>query len=152
MRSKFGQLSDGTVFDSSTGEIYDRSEYVAMIVPRKQKIKENWFMGFQEAFEALAKDRELRGEPRAVLDFLISRLDFENYILIQQVEVAKELEMDETQVSRSIKKLVDKDVILRGPKVGRTPSYKLNAYYGWKGTVKNFKEEKLRLKMVDKET
>jgi hypothetical protein len=151
MRSKFSQLEDGTVFDASTGEIYDRSQYVAMIVPRKQKIKENWFMGFQDAFEALAIDKELRGEPRAVLDFLISRLDFENYILVQQVEIARKLEIDESNVSRAIKKLVDKQVILRGPKAGKTPSYKLNAYYGWKGTVKNFKEEKLRLRMVDKE-
>lgn len=38
---------------------------------------ERWFIAGQEAFEALAKDRELWGQPTAVLHFLLGKLDFE---------------------------------------------------------------------------
>ena len=39
--------------------------------------------GIQDAFEELAKDREITNEPRRVLDYMFSKLDFENFILIK---------------------------------------------------------------------
>jgi len=38
---------------------------------------------------------------------LLSTLDFENYILIQQSEIAEELEMKRSNVSRAIKQLLN---------------------------------------------
>ena len=136
------QLPNGDMINPVTGEIFKSrgQDGTFVYVPRRPKLK-GWFMAFQEAFTELAKDRELWGQPTAVLHFLMGKLDFENHILIQQVEIASALNLPKTRVSEAIKKLVDKGVILKGPKVGRTTSYKLNINYGWKGKVVDFQKE-----------
>lgn len=140
---KVRQLDDGSLMDLATGEILggqaNRGTFV--FIPSKPKIKESWFMFFQSACEKLSKDKTLSGETFRVLMKLLSDLDFENYILIPQSEVAKELDMQRSHVNRAIKQLLDKGIIVRGAKLGRTYSYKLNSAYGWKGKVVNFYKE-----------
>lgn len=106
-------------------------------------------MAFQDAFEELAKDKEITSEPRRVLDYLFSKLDFENYIQQSQQDITKALGMHKSQVSEAIKLLVRKQIILEGPKVGRSKCYRLNPNYGWKGKVKNLKEyQKEQFRMI----
>jgi hypothetical protein len=146
------RLPDGNFIDLETGEILSEEKYVFLAVPVRQKIKEDWFMAFQDAFESLAKDKELWGQTTAILHYFMSRLSFENYIAVEQTAIAKDLGIEKTRVSESIKKLVNKGIIEKGPKIGKTWSYKLNPYYGWKGRVKNLKEERTRrLKVVPNE-
>jgi DNA-binding MarR family transcriptional regulator len=107
-------------------------------------------MAFQDAFESLARDKELWGQPTAVLHFLMSRLSFDNYIALEQKEISDKLSVDKSDVSRAIKKLVDKGILEKGPRIGKSFSYKLNPLYGWKGRVKNLNEErKKRLSVID---
>lgn len=47
-----------------------------------------------------------------------------------------------------MKILISKQIILEGPKVGRSRCYRLNPNYGWKGKVKNLEEMRKREKMV----
>lgn len=134
---RFKQLDDGSILDLTTGEILggqeNRGSFV--FIPNRPKLKENWFMFFQNACEKLALDKSLSGESFRVLMYLLSNLDFENYIIIQQVEIAEKLDMKRANVSRAIKQLTDKEILIKGPKLGRTYSYKLNSTYGWKGKV-----------------
>lgn len=94
-------------------------------------------MGFQDAFIALAKDREITMDSRRVLDYLMGNLGFENYIAIPQRQIAEALNMQKANVSRAIKLLVNKQILIEGPKLGRTHTYRLSNTYGWKGSVKN---------------
>lgn len=127
-------------FDKETGEVLQ--DGVAVYVGAKIKWRENWFMGIQEAFIALAKDKEITGRPRRVLDYLFGKLGFENYICITQQEVSEELGIAKTHISASIKILMDKGIILKGPKLGRTTAYRLNSEYGWRGKVKNLSKDR----------
>ena len=92
----------------------------------------------QDALKILAKT--LTGEQFKVLMMLLADLDYENYIQIAQADIADALGMQKTNVSRSVKALIDLSVILQGPKVGRSYSYRLNPQFGWKGTVSNHKK------------
>jgi DNA-binding MarR family transcriptional regulator len=94
-------------------------------------------MGFQEAFIALAKDKDLTGESYRILNYLLGHLTFENHIALPQIAIAKDLDMHKQHVSRAISLLVRKKVIVEGPKLGRTKTYRLNSHYGWRGQVKN---------------
>ena len=94
---------------------------------------------------ALAKDRELWGLTRAVLDYLCGRLDFENFIHVPQQEIADYLGAHRPDVTASITKLVKKGILIKGPSVGRSSSYRLNPSYGWKGDNKKAKEYQLEL-------
>jgi len=122
-----------------TGEII---EGIPVYVAPKVHWKEGWFMGFQDAFIALAKDREITLETRRVFDYLLGNLGFENYIAIPQTQIAKELKMQKSHVSEAIKTLITKGIILEGPKLGRTKTYRLNSHYGWKGTIKNLEKDR----------
>jgi len=99
-------------------------------------------MAFQEVFLAMAKDREMTGEVVRVLHYFFGKLDFENYIHLAQSEIAEALGLQKTNVSRAVKILCGKGIILKGPKVGRSITYRLNSDYGWKGKIKNFESER----------
>lgn len=131
--------------DRDTGEVM---QGCMVYIPYRPKITERWFMAFQDAFEEIAKDPELTLEPKNILFYLYSKLDFENFIQQSQADIAKGLGIKKQQVSRSMKILISKQIILEGPKVGRSRCYRLNPNYGWKGKVKNLEEMRKREKMV----
>lgn len=97
-------------------------------------------MAFQDAFEEIAKDPEMTLEPKNVLLYLFSKLNFENFIQQSQKEVAESLGIHREQVSRSIKLLIRKRIIFEGPKQSRSKCYRLNPDYGWKGKVSHLDE------------
>ncbi len=129
-----GKITRFRTIDMETGELI---EGVPVYIATKVKLREGWFMGFQEAFVELAKDPDLQGENYRVLFYLFGNLGFENYIAIPQRQIADALGMKTTNVSRAIKVLVDKEILLEGPKLGRTHTYRLSNLFGWKGSVKN---------------
>lgn len=90
----------------------------------------------QEALKALATSG-LNGEGFRVLMALLARLDFENLLIINQAEIAREINIKRPNVNRAIKNLIAIDALLEGPKVGTNRSYRLNPYFGWKGSAKN---------------
>lgn len=138
--------ADGFI-ESEDGEVFSPGTYKIMVVrdkPRKMKEKD-WFMGYNAAFTKLAKDKEMRGEPRAILDYLMAVMDFENFIQVDQTYIAKELEINKANVSKAMKVLLDKKIIKKGPKAGRSNTYKLNSFYAWRGSV----EKKRTAQVVD---
>ena len=94
-----------------------------------------FYMSSQDALEAIAKDPEMTGQALRVFLYLCSRLDFENYIQIPQMEIVEELGIPKARVSKAIALLETKQILLRGPKVGRSSVFRLNPNFGWKGKV-----------------
>lgn len=68
--------------------------------------------------------------------YLCSRLDFENFIQVPQAEIVEVLKMDKANVSKAVKMLVEKGILIRGPKVGHSYAFRLNPNYGYKGNPK----------------
>ena len=120
--------------DKYTGEDYG----FPVVCGRKRNPYGNgWVMNSQDAAILLAKDKDIKGETHRVLWFIIGILDFQNWVQLSVTEIAKELQMQRSHISRAMKVLEEKEVILRGPKVGRSYAFMLNPDYGWKGKVKN---------------
>ena len=133
--------------DKYTGEEFG----FPVIVGRKRNpYGKGWVMNSQEALEIVAKDKDIKGETYRVLFFICARLDFENWVQISVTEIAKELGMHQPDVSKAMKVLENKQIILRGPKVGRSYAFMLNPEFGWKGKVTNL--EDYRRQEWDKET
>jgi DNA-binding MarR family transcriptional regulator len=127
--------------DTASGELLDGC---LVYVPRKTKFRTGWFMMFQDVLLELSKDREITGEVYRVLLYLLSKMDFENHIEATQGEAAAELGLQKTNVSRAVKTLCAKGILLKGDKAGRSTHYRFNSHYGWKGKVKNFETERRR--------
>jgi hypothetical protein len=139
-----GYIAEATVaekrlgqVDLNTGEVLEG--FVAYLAPRQHNgFEGRWLAMAQEAARILAQHRkELGEEGFAVLFSLLARLDFENLLLLNQAEVARELGMHRQHVQRAIKRLIDLGALLEGPRVGINRSYRLNPKFGWKGSAKN---------------
>jgi hypothetical protein len=64
---------------------------------------------------------------------LLGRLDFENFIQVPQVEIADELNLHKQAVSNCVSVLERKGILIRGPKLARSSSFRLNPNFGYKG-------------------
>lgn len=132
-----GQTPTVEGVDPRTGEVV---EGVFAFLPNKHKspFGRDWFAVAQDALNFLAQNRRFLGEEGfAVFCALASRLDFENYILINQAQVAREMGMDRGNVNKAIKRLESLGILSRGPKSGVSPTFMLNPKVGWKGRGKN---------------
>ena len=125
-------------FDYDTGEKLD-GVFVYFGV-KQNPYSKGWIMNSQEALEILAKDKDFSKDSLRILIFLTARLDFENWIQIAQKEIAETLEIKKQNVSKAIKLLEEKGIILREPKFGRAYAFRLNPDYGWKGKVRNLNQ------------
>ena len=121
--------------DQRTGEVLDG--VIVYCAVKRNPYSKGWVMNSQEALELLALDKDLTKESLRILMFLMARLDFENWIQITQNEIANTLDINKGNVSKAVSLLEAKDILLRGPKVGRSYAFRLNPNYGWKGKVKN---------------
>jgi predicted transcriptional regulator len=122
------------LIDVATGELVP-----AVTLVRRSWKGEGYFMGFQEMFIGLAADKELTLEPSKVFLYLLGKLDFDNYIYVPQTQIAHDLGMHRSHVSRAISLLASKGILLEGPKVNRSRTFRLNHTYGWKGKLSNLR-------------
>ena len=109
----------------------ESGEFDALIRLDKNR-KGGWFKVFQDSLNWLS-EQALTGEQLRVLLKLMSRLDYDNYIRVSQKELAAELGMKDTHISRAIRKLRELDVIVEAPRMGKYKLYRLNPRMGYKG-------------------
>lgn len=73
---------------------------------------------------------DLKRNDFRVLWMLMAQLDLENWIVINQAEIAGKLGMHRQNVNRSIKRLIDMEALLEGPHIGMSRSYRFNPEFG----------------------
>ncbi len=135
-------------YDNRTGELLE-GVFVYCGV-KYNPYGKGFIMNSQEALDLLAEDPDLTKDALRVLLKLCAKLDFENWIYITQTDICKELKINKSNVSKAIKLLISKSIILQGPKVGRSFGYRLNPDYGWKGKVKNLNEYRKEIEEREK--
>lgn len=135
--------------DLDTGEIIEEG-FVAYVAPKRQNwFGTRWFAMSQDMLGEIAQ-LGLSGNDYSVLMMMLSKLDYENLLVVNQAELAKQLNMARQHFSRSLKKLIDAGIILKGPRIGVSRSYRLNPTYGWKGSASNHKKAvKTHLKLIE---
>lgn len=85
----------------------------------------------RDMIRKLAMERDLDGVDLRVFLYLFARLDFKLYTLIEQREIADALGRRKEHISRSIRRLKAKEILIEAtPRIGRSPSYALNPRYG----------------------
>jgi hypothetical protein len=123
--------------DLDSGELLEGGVPVWVGAKVRSPYGRRWMAMNQDFLLEFAARKDVHGEVLKVFVYLNGRLDFDNLIQVSQVEIAQALEMDRQNVHRAMKKLEDLGVILRGPKAGRSSSWKLNPNAGWKGKVRD---------------
>lgn len=134
--------------DMSTGELLEGGQLALIFPKRRNGFVEGWVAVSQNPMLELAK-ADLGAEASKVLFLVLARLDFENWINLNQTACAVEIGMKQPNFARALRKLVDLGVLLVGPKVGRNATFRLNPNFGWKGSAKGHNEA-LRARMKAK--
>jgi hypothetical protein len=88
-----------------------------------------WTALNQDAVLSLVQDRDLTGETWRVLVGVIGLMDHQNHIRVRPCDVAEHLGIVTGNVSRQIKLLASKGVLLPG----KRRAWRLNPLYGFKG-------------------
>lgn len=116
-----------------TAIIGEDDQVKAFLVHKRQNhLGVNWVAFYQTALEWLAT-QNLPNQEYRVLMYLMSKLDFENYLRVTQMSVAEALNMKQAAVSRAIRGLLSRDILITGPKVGPAKTYRLNPRMAYKG-------------------
>jgi hypothetical protein len=133
------QMMVGQV-DLSTGELLEGAALAVVYPKRKNGFSSTgWVAVSQNPMLELAR-ADLGAEASRVLFFVLAKLDFENWINLNQTEAASDMGLKRPNFARGLKKLLDLGVVLPGPKVGRNATFRLNPSFGWKGSAKGHNE------------
>lgn len=124
--------------DLNTGEVLEEG-FIAYIAPKRQNAFGNWIAMAQEMFMNIA-NLGLNNTDHRVYMALLSQLDFENLLVVNQSQLAEALGIQRQNFSKSVQRLLKEGIILQGPKIGVSRSFRLNPTYGWKGTASNHKK------------
>ena len=127
---------DLATVDLNTGDIKD-GVFVYCAKKQHSSFSKGGFMVLSQERSDMLGDSDLDGTTFRVLHKLIGILDMDNLIAINQAELATRMKLQKQNLNRSIKKLLAEGIIIEGAKLGQHKSYRLNAYYGWKGSTEN---------------
>ena len=61
-----------------------------------------------------------------IRDYLIGSIGIGNYVFVNQREVARNLNLNKSTVNESIKRLLSLEILIAGPKSGRSNTYMVN--------------------------
>ena len=100
---------------------------------KNKKLGKDWFAMYQDPSLWLGQQK-MTGEQYSVLFVLFNKLDFDNYLRVSLKEIADALELQIANVSRAMKVLKEKKIIIEGPPAGKFKTYRLNPYIAHKGT------------------
>lgn len=102
------------------------------------KLEKGYYvLAYQRMLETIAKDDEIKPIILRVFIYLLAKMDYNNKIKLQQVEIAEALEMAKSSVSNAINTLLNKGILLRDK---NNRFYFLNQLFGWKGGVDKLNE------------
>jgi predicted transcriptional regulator len=80
--------------------------------------------------EAIALDSGLDGVDLRVFLYLSARVGFQEFVHVAQVELAATLGRRKEHISRSIRKLMERGLIVPSPKGSRASEWRFNPEYG----------------------
>ena len=130
------KISTRKYIDEESGEIRDEGVPILFAPKRKNAFYGGWLAMNQEAGKRIANS-DLGQFDFRVLLLIMSVLTFENYLYINQAQLARDLGAERQHVNRSLSKLIELGLLEKGPKAGNVTTYRLDPTFVWKGSAKN---------------
>lgn len=115
--------------DDNTGEVLAPEIRVKPRRAISQMYTQGWSVIPAKGVLELSLDRELTGQTWRVLAYMLGNLEPYNRIRIRNIDIAKALQMPSANVSRALKRLIEKGIISPGIPFG----WRLDPNYGWQG-------------------
>jgi len=137
-----------TDYPKGLGTIWPDDEAQAPVTayftpPRKKNYPVKWLLLWQDesdigvSMSEQAKRGILTQTDYRVRDFLMGTIGLGNFVFVNQTEVARELNVHKVTVCESIKRLCDMQILVKGPKSGRSNTYMVNPAFCFAGGLGN---------------
>lgn len=127
--------------DAETGEL--QQGFMAYVAPKRVNGfgTGRWLaMAQGDVAIQLARVGGLPGDALRVFLALVAHLDYENFVVTPQAEIAAKIGMRPSHFSRGLSALVAEGVVEKGPKIGRMVSLRMSPAYVWKGSAANHRK------------
>lgn len=130
--------------DVDTGEVLNEEDSVALLTRRRHKVwdRERWVVVFDEGPE-FANTSLLPPSAARILHGILPEIEFGNWLVVNQRELADNLSTGRSTVNRALGKLKDHGILLdvtddpSVPKqiatVGQLRIYRVNPFIYWRG-------------------
>ena len=127
------------VTDKNTGEVLDR---LPVYCPKKDKslFSDVGFLGVSLNAAKVLSDYKIGETGFRVLLRIVSETGMDNKININQSDLAKQMGLARSNFNRSLKQLIELEIILEDKKEGKSKAYCLNPKYAWRGSTRNHVE------------
>lgn len=112
-----------------TGEVVELADEEA----KRQRWPDDHVRVFQERIIAIATEGTLRREEWRVLGYLFGVLQWDNWLVVPQVHIADTLRMQASNVSRAIRELLRRNILVQAHPPAPRTAYRLNAEVAYKG-------------------
>lgn len=110
--------------------------------PPKKKYNAKWLLLWQDETGASIVEQAMMEKPLTqteyrVRDWIIGTIGIGNYVLVNHAECGRALRVARPHVSAAIKRLIDLQILLPGPKSGRSNTYMVNPAFCFAGGLGN---------------
>ncbi len=112
--------------------------------PKNRKYNARWLLLWQDGsdigvsmVEQAKLERPLTQTEYRVRDFLMGTIGLGNFVYVNQAEVARELRLLRHKVCLAIKRLIELNILIQGPKSGRSNTYMVNPAFCFSGGLGN---------------
>jgi hypothetical protein len=109
--------------------------------PKKKNYPEKWLVLWQSESEIgvsmseQAKLGLLTQTDYRVRDYLMGTIGLGNFVFVNQAEIARELRVRHASVCDSVKRLCEMQILVRGPKSGRSNTFMVNPAFCFSGNL-----------------
>lgn len=106
--------------------------------PPKRKYTARWLLLWQDETGASIVEQAMMDKPLTqteyrVRDWIIGTIGIGNYVLVNHAECGRALRVARPNVSSAIKRLIELQILLPGPKSGRSNTYMVNPSFCFAG-------------------
>lgn len=114
---------------------------VYFLLDRKKKCPVQWLTLWQDASEIgvsimeQAESDVLTKTEYRVRDWLLGTIGIGNFCYVNQSEMARRLNIERATASRAIKKLIDLNILIPGPKSGKNNTYQISPAFCFFGKL-----------------
>ena len=112
--------------------------------PKNRKYDARWLLLWQDGsdigvsmYEQALMENPLTQTEYRVRDYLMATIGIGNYVFVNQAEMARKLRIDRKNASMAIKRLIELEILLQGPKSGRSNTYMVNPAFCFSGGLGN---------------
>jgi predicted transcriptional regulator len=128
-------MSDTVIQQNITVE--DGGQLVTVLKHCKYLTKMSHLRIFNEALMQVVLDEDLTGQDFRVLFFILANMEYENLFQMSQAYIGEKLGIQQPHIAKSIKKLIEKDLIRIIGNIGRQNVYRVSPYLALKSRAKN---------------